>query len=166
MRPVAERSVAGRGAGSALTAARTAVASRLLGASGEADVVVVDFAETYSVGPALAVAEGVGRRLTPAAGRAAVVRAGRRLRRAVRSAPVTALGLCGGTLASGALLALMETAALGTMGLWALALVLALTVLATRERRSAADLRETRPIQVALSVLEPPAPPADSRRED
>lgn len=117
-------------------------------------VVVVDLRQTYTVGPVLrlltrtaGLASGLAERTGVTGARSSVVDR-------VRSAPVRALGA---VVAAVALVG-VATALLagGPTGGWLVLLGGAL--LATRERRSAGELTESRVGRVIVAALEPPDP--------
>ena len=121
------------------------------------EVIVIDLRETYTVGPLLRVIDRVvaaGSRLGERTGAtAAVARAADR----IESEPLRVAGFVLLAVALGGLAAAVATG--GAFGGWLILLGLAL--LATRERRSAAELAETRVGRALRAAFEPPEPPDD-----
>lgn len=123
------------------------------------EVIVIDLRETYTVGPLLGVLDRVvatGSRLDEQTGATAVL--GRATDR-VAAEPLRVAGFVLLAVALGGLAAAVATGS--TPGGWLLLFGVAL--LATRERRSAAELAETRVGRALRAAFEPPDPP--ERRE-
>lgn len=123
------------------------------------EVIVVDLRETYTVGPLLRVLDRVvatGSRLGERTGVTAVAA---RATDRVESEPLRVVGFVLLAVALGGLA--VAVAAGGAAGGWLILLGFAL--LATRERRSAAELGRTRVGRALRAAFEPPAPPADER---
>ena len=140
-------------------AVRDSFLYRWLTAEPDPDVIVIDLRETWTVGPFIRLLDAVLDRVLPALDDSRLATAARAAVRYTLAAPVAVGGL--GVLALGLLLALGSVAA-GTLGTTRLGLAAGLVVAgaaATRERRSWAALRETRPVGLLVAALEPPEPP-------
>ena len=125
------------------------------------DVIVIDLRETWTVGPAIRLVDAGISRLSPAITDSRTVAAARMGYRATVAAPAVIAGR--GLLVVG-LLILLASIVSGSLTITQLgfgAIVAAGGAAATRERRSWAELRETRPIELCMAALEPPEPPAD-----
>ncbi|OSP05564.1 hypothetical protein B9H04_08985 [Halorubrum ezzemoulense DSM 17463] len=159
VRRAARESRLGRLSRRTADAVRDSYLYRWLTAEPDPDVIVIDLRETWTVGPFIRLLDAVLDRLLPAlddSRLAAAVRAGVRQ---TLAAPAVAVGLA--LLAAGLALGLASVAA-GTLGTTRLVVaggLVAAGVLATRERRSWAALRETRPVELLVAALEPPEPP-------
>ncbi|MFC5279692.1 hypothetical protein ACFPM1_13120 [Halorubrum rubrum] len=149
------RSAADRVAG----AVRASWLYRWLTAEPDPEVIVIDLRETWTVGPFLRVLDRVldfligameGSILADAAGAAV---------RHVRETPLRVAGglaVGAGSLAFLAAVAgdaVSRTLLAGALGLYAVGFA------AMRDRRSWAALRDTRPVELLVRALEPPAPP-------
>lgn len=119
------------------------------------DVVVVDLRETYTVGPLIRLAARVGRRADRLAERSGLAGASSTAVDRFEDAPLRWLGALVATVALVGVLA--GTVGGGEVGGWLLLLGPAL--LATRERRSASELAETRVGRALAAAFEPPEPP-------
>ena len=121
----------------------------------EPEVIVIDLRETYTVGPVLRGLDRVSRsasRLGERTGAiAAISRAGSR----VVAEPLRVTGYLLLVVALGGLTAAL--ASNGSIGGWLILFGLAL--LATRERRSASELADTRVGAALIAAFEPPEPP-------
>lgn len=136
---------------------------RWLTAEPEPDVIVIDLRETMSIGPILAVIAAVADRLLPAAGRARLVRALKRLGDVVYDRPLRVAGVGGMFVAA---IATGAAAAAGSIAGILTAVILAgASVGAARSDRSWPELRETRTMQVLIAAFEPPEPPASVDRD-
>lgn len=133
---------------------------RWLTAEPEPEVIVIDLRETWTVGPVIRLLDAVLDRVLPALDDSRLATAGRAAIRYTLAAPAVVGGLV--ALVAGLGLGLVSVAG-GTVGPRRLGLAIALVVtgiVATRERRRWAELRETRPVRLVVAALEPPAPPA------
>lgn len=119
------------------------------------DVIVIDLRETYTIGPIIRALEWSAIRTNQFAERIGLVDAIRRTTAWVESAPMRALGWLVFACALGGLLAGLTRG--GSLAGWLLLAGLAL--LATRERRSASQLAETRIGSALIAAFEPPEPP-------
>lgn len=141
--------------------ASVAAGSRLvawLTAEPEPEVIVIDLRETRTVGPVLAALDRVAGWTAPrwrgSRARRALDRATGTLAGApVRVAGFVGLGVVGASVA--------VTLAVGATPDGLTLLLLAVALLATRERRSAPELRETSVGRALAALLVPPEPPAD-----
>mgnify|MGYP000061891205 CR=1 FL=1 len=125
------------------------------------DVIVIDLRETWTVGPAIRLVDAGISRLSPAVTDSRTVASVRTGYRATVAAPAVVAGR--GLLVVG-LLILLASIVSGSLTITQLgfgAIVAAGGAAATRERRSWAELCETRPIELCMAALEPPEPPAD-----
>jgi hypothetical protein len=146
-------------------AVRSSYLYRWLTAEPEPEVIVIDLRETWTVGPFIHLLDAILDRVLPAVEDSRIAAAVRRGVSHTLAAPAVVTGL--GVLGVGLLLALVSVAA-GTLGTTRLGLAAGLViagVVATRERRSWAELRETRPVELLIAALEPPAPPGESEPE-
>ncbi|WP_424014111.1 hypothetical protein ACOZ35_13825 [Halorubrum xinjiangense] len=146
----------------AATAVRSSYLYRWLTAEPDPEVIVIDLRETWTVGPVILLLDAILDRLLPALDDSRVAAAARTGAASTLAAPAVVGGLA--VLVAGLALVLVSIAA-GTLGTTRLGLAAALTVVgvsATRERRSWAELRETRPVKLLVAALEPPAPPDES----
>lgn len=140
---------------------------RWLTAEPDPDVIVIDLRETWTVGPFIRLLDATIDRLAPAVKDSRVAGAVQKTTTITRQQPAVVAGLA--LLVAGVILGLASVAA-GTLGTTRLALTAILLgggALATRERRSWSDLRETRPVALLIAALEPPEPPEeDTPRDD
>lgn len=146
-------------------AVRDSYLYRWLTAEPEPEVIVIELRETGTVGPFIRLLDATLERLIPALDDSRLGTAARAAVRRTLAAPVAVGGL--GVLAAGLALGLASVAG-GTLGTTRLGLAAGLAVagiVATRERRSWAALRETRPVELLVAALEPPEPPADAETE-
>ena len=130
-----------------------------LTAEPDPEVIVIDLRETWTVGPVIRLLDAVLDRLVPALEDSRTAAATRAVAASTLAAPAVVAGLT--VLGVGLLLAL-GSAATGTLGTTRLGLAAVFVIagaIATRERRSWAELRETRPVELLVAALEPPAPP-------
>lgn len=119
------------------------------------EVVVIDLRETYTVGPVLRLLSWVGRRAEATVDRTGLADAWSTALHRIEAEPLrlvgmllvvfAVVGLCGTLLAGG-----------GPGGWFVL---LGLGLLATRERRSASELADTRVGRAVVAAFEPPEPP-------
>lgn len=119
------------------------------------EVVVVDLRETYTVGPVIHAAAWSGTRARRLAERSGLDAAASKAADRFRDAPLRS----GGAVVVATALVGIATSLLagGAVGGWLLLLGVAL--LATRERRSASELAETRLGRALVAAFEPPEPP-------
>ncbi|TKX86573.1 hypothetical protein EXE43_07755 [Halorubrum sp. SS5] len=146
-------------------AVRSSYLYRWLTAEPDPEVIVIDLRETWTVGPFIRLLDAILDRVVPAIEDSRIVTAARAGASYTLAAPMVVAGLA--VLTGGLLLALVSVAG-GTLGTTRLGLAAGLViagVIATRERRSWAALRETRPVALLIAALEPPAPPAESDSE-
>ena len=144
------------------TAVRSSSLYRWLTAEPDPEVIVIDLRETWTVGPFIRLLDAVLDRLLPAWEDSRAAAATRAVAASTLAAPAVVAGLA--VLGVGFLLAL-GSAATGTLGTTRLGLAAGLViagVIATRERRSWAELRETRPVELLIAALEPPEPPDEA----
>ncbi|WP_239638576.1 hypothetical protein [Halorubrum distributum] len=123
---------------------------------------MIDLRETWTVGPFIRLLDATFDRLLPAFDDSRIASAIRAGVRYTLAAPAVVVGLA--VLVVGLSLGLVSAAG-GTLGTTRLGLTVGAVVagvIATRERRSWAALRETRPVELLVAVLEPPAPPDES----
>ncbi|WP_255212543.1 hypothetical protein [Halorubrum sp. CBA1229] len=151
---------------SALRAASTRGASwvrhsalyQWLTAEPDPEVIVIDLRETWTVGPFLRVLDWVVDRLVDAAEDSRAVAVAQRGVIATRAAPLRVAGLL--TVLVG--LAVAGSGLLGGVSTTPLAVGVGLAVgglIAMRDDRDWATLRETRPVTLMIAALEPPEPP-------
>lgn len=139
---------------------------RWLTAEPEPEVIVIDLRETWTVGPFIRLLDAVLDRVVPALSDSRLAAAARAGGRYTLAAPGVVGGLA--LLITGLGLGLVSVVS-GTLGTTRLGLAVGLVisgVLATRERRRWAELRETRPVELLIAALEPPAPPDDAPPDD
>ena len=132
--------------------------------TGEPDpeVIVIDLRETWTVGPVIRLLDAALDRLIPALEDSRAAAATRAVTASTLAAPAVVAGLA--VLGVGLLLGLVSIVS-GTLGTTRLGLAAGLVVagaIATRERRSWAELRETRPVELLIAALEPPEPPDEA----
>jgi len=135
-----------------------------LTAEPDPEVIVIDLRETWTVGPFIRLLDATLDRLVPALDDSRITGAARAGVRYTLAAPAVVAGLA--VLVVGLSLGLVSVAG-GTLGMTRLGLVVSAVVagiVATRERRSWAELRETRPVELLVAALEPPEPPERSDR--
>jgi len=144
-----------------VAATRDSYLYRWLTKEPDPDVIVIDLRETWTVGPAIRLVDAVISRLSPAVTDSRTVAAAHTGYRATVAAPAVVAGT--GLLVVGLfiLLAGVVSGSPTTTQLVFGAIVATSGVAATRERRSWAALRETRPIELLTAALEPPEPPTD-----
>lgn len=143
-------------------AVRDSYLYRWLTAEPDPDVIVIDLRETWTVGPFIRLLDAVLDQLLPALDDSRLATAVRAGVRHTLAAPAVVGGLA--VLTGGLLLALVSVAG-GTLGITRLGLAVGAVVagvVATRERRSWAALRETRPVELLVAALEPPEPPDEA----
>ncbi|QUO47734.1 MULTISPECIES: hypothetical protein [Halorubrum] len=162
MRRAARESRLGRLWERTAAAVRSSYLYRWLTAEPDPEVIVIDLRETWTVGPFIRLLDAILDRLLPALEDSRIATAARTGVSYTLAAPAVVGGLA--VLTVGLLLALVSIAA-GTLGTTRLGLAAGLVVagvIATRERRSWAALRETRPVELLVAALEPPEPPDES----
>ena len=140
-------------------AVRDSYLYRWLTAEPDPEVIVIDLRETWTVGPFIRLLDAVLDRVLPALEDSRVATAARTGVRRTLAAPLVVAGLA--LLVGGLGLGLVSVAG-GTLGSTRLGLAVGAVVagaVATRERRSWAALRETRPVALLVAALEPPEPP-------
>ncbi|QAU12245.1 hypothetical protein EKH57_05665 [Halorubrum sp. BOL3-1] len=140
-------------------AIRSSYLYRWLTAEPDPDVIVIDLRETWTVGPVIRLLDAVVDRVWPALDDsrvASVVRAGVSH---TRDAPAAVSGLMVMIVGLLAGLATIATQGVSTTSLAVAVVALIAGAVATRERRSWDQLRETRPVKLLIAALEPPAPP-------
>ncbi|WP_233559385.1 MULTISPECIES: hypothetical protein [unclassified Halorubrum] len=139
-------------------AVRDSYLYRWLTAEPDPDVIVIDLRETWTVGPVIRLLDAAIDRLAPAVRESRVAGAVQTGATVTRQQPAVVAGL--GLLVAGALVGVASVGAgtLGTTRLALTAVTLITGALATRERRSWTELRETRPVRLLLAALEPPEP--------
>jgi hypothetical protein len=130
---------------------------RWLTAEPEPEVIVIDLRETWTVGPIIAILDRVFDALERAATGSMLVAMAAVAVDQTLEAPVRMAGLA--TLAVAALAAASAVPAGRTTGLLVAVGLLAVGTLALFETRSWAELRETRPVEFLVAILEPPEPP-------
>jgi hypothetical protein len=136
------------------TLSRWAGGSRIVAwllAEPDPDVVVIDLRETYTVGPLLGLLE----RSIRAAEAVGLTDAAERLSERIAAEPLRVSGLALAALAVGGVV----SAAVGDGSLSGWLVLLGVGLLASRERRSAAKLGETRVGGALRAAFEPPEPP-------
>ena len=146
----------------AATAVRSSFLYRWLTAEPDPEVIVIDLRETWTVGPVIRLLDAILDRLLPALDDSRVAAATRTATASTLAAPAVVGGLA--VLVAGLVLVLVSIAT-GTLGTTRFGVAAALAVagvIATRERRSWAELRETRPVELLVAALEPPAPPDET----
>jgi len=142
------------------TLARWANGSRVVGwllADPDPEVVVIDLRETYTVGPLLGLAERVFKSESRAVEATGLSDVARRLSARVEAEPLRVVGTA---LAALALLGLASTwvhNGRGAIGGWLV--LVGVSLLASRERRSAAELEATRVGAALRAAFDPPEPP-------
>lgn len=147
-------------------AVRSSYLYRWLTAEPDPEVIVIDLRETWTVGPFIRLLDAILDRLLPALDDSRLAAAARTVVRRTLAAPAVVTGVA--LLAAGLGLGLVSVAA-GTLGTTRLGVAVALAVagvVATRERRSWAELRETRPVELLVAALEPPEPPDRSGSDE
>ena len=146
-------------------AVRSSFLYRWLTAEPDPDVIVIDLRETWTVGPVIRLLDAVIDRAWPALDDSRVasgVRAGVRL---TLGAPAVVCGLAILAIGLGLGLTSVTAGTLGTTRLGVTAALVVAGIVATRERRSWSELRETRPVELLVAALEPPEPPDRETRE-
>jgi len=149
-----------------VAAVRASFLYQWLTAEPDPEVIVIDLRETWTVGPVLRLLDIVIDRLQPAVANAGVMRLAQTGFRAVYAAPLAAGGI---SLVGVGLLITLTGVVSGTTSVTQLGVGLGAViagVTATRDRRSWDDLRETRAVELLVSALEPPEPPAQADPSD
>ncbi|WP_049910758.1 hypothetical protein [Halorubrum coriense] len=135
---------------------------RWLTAEPDPDVIVIDLRETWTVGPFIRLLDAVIERVLPAfedSRAASAVQVG------VQRTLAAPLVVGGVMLLVGGLLTALTSVATQNVSTIRLGIAAGLIVggaVATRERRTWAELRETRPVELLIAALEPPEPPAQN----
>ncbi|ELZ40572.1 hypothetical protein C463_14720 [Halorubrum californiense DSM 19288] len=148
------------------TAIRHSFLYRWLTAEPDPEVIVIDLRETWTVGPFIRLLDAVLDRVFPALDNSRVASTARTGVQHTLAAPMVIAGV---TLLVGGLLVALTSVATQSVGTGRLGLAAALIVaggVATRERRSWAKLRETRPVELLIAALEPPEPPEETSTSD
>ena len=142
-------------------AVRDSYLYRWLTAEPDPDVIVIDLRETWTVGPFIRLLDATIDRLASAINDSRVAGAVQTGTTITHHQPAVVAGI--GLLLAGVILGLASVAAgtLTTPRLALTAITLGGGALATRERRSWADLGETRPVALLIAALEPPEPPEE-----
>ena len=151
------------------TIARWAAGSRIVQwfmAEPDPDVVVIDLRETYTVGPVLRATVRIVEWTAETGEETGITGAANSLSRRIEAEPVRVAGVaavlvglvgCVATVTAGAGSNLTGYALSEPVGGWLV--LLGLGLLATRERRSAAELAETRVGRAVRAAFAPPEPP-------
>ena len=148
-------------------AVRDSFLYRWLTAEPDPDVIVIDLRETWTVGPFIRLLDAVLDRVLPALDDSRLATAARAAVRYTLAAPVAVGGLAVLVAGLGLGLASVAGGTLRTTRLGVAAGLVAAGAVATRERRSWEELRETRPVELLVAALEPPEPPdADASEAD
>lgn len=140
------------------TLARCVRGSRIVGwflAEPDPEVVVIDLRETYTVGPVIRVLAWTGDRAVRGANRTGIADAWARFVGSVGAEPLRFLGVALVAVALGGLVGAAVSG--GSLGGWLV--MFGAGLLATRERRSAGELAETRLGRALVTAFEPPEPP-------
>ncbi len=129
-----------------------------LTAEPDPEVIVIDLRETWTVGPILRVLDRTIDRLADAAAGSRAVAIATRGSTAAIAAPLRAGGLVLAALG----IVVAVSGVLGATALTRVAVGVGLAVagvIAMQDDRDWATLRETRPVELAITAFEPPAPP-------
>ena len=119
------------------------------------EVVVIDLRETYTVGPVLRLLSWVGDRVVATADRSGLADAWSTVVHRIEAEPLRLFGL----LLVAFAVAGLAGAVLADGGSGGWLVLLGLGLLATRERRSAGELTETRGGRAVVAAFDPPEPP-------
>jgi hypothetical protein len=153
------------------TIARWAAGSRIVQwfvAESDQDVVVIELRETYTVGPVLRVTDRIVECTAETGREPGSSGAANTLRRRIEAEPVRVVGVaavvvgllgCVATVTAGAGSSSTGFALSEPVGGWLI--LLGLGALTTRERRSAAELAETRLGRAVRAAFAPPEPPRE-----
>ncbi|WP_418284183.1 hypothetical protein [Halorubrum sp. DTA46] len=136
-----------------------------LTAEPDPEVIVIDLRETRTVGPVLRLLDRAVGRLGDAAGTSRAVSAGQRAEVSLRTAPLPSVGIVVAVLG----VAIAASGLRGGVSLLSVAVGLGLAVaglLAMRDDRDWATLRETRPMTLARAAFTPPDPPESAADDD
>lgn len=137
---------------------------RWLTAEPDPEVIVIDLRETHTVAPFIALLDWLLAGLARAARGSGVVEGYRALRREFVKTPVRLVGIGLGTVgATWIVLAILASSI--TWVAIALGLVF-IGLLAVRDRRSLAAVRETRLYELLAAAFTPPEPPEDDRNRN
>lgn len=132
---------------------------RWLTAEPDPDVVVIDLRETYTVGPFVRLLDGLLDRAGDWSESSRFVAGARSGGRLVVDSPLQVGGVLLATAAAAALIANLASGEPSTLSVLVLGGILLFGVLATRDRRSWEELRETRAVGLLAAAFEPPEPP-------
>lgn len=132
---------------------------RWLTAEPDPDVIVIDLRETWTVGPILAVLDWFVTRLATIGEHASSVRLAGQGSRLLAARPIQLVSvfLGGSTLALAGRIALSSTISAPFVVLTTLLAVC--TLLGSRNSKSWAEVRESRPVRLLVAAFEPPEPP-------
>ena len=145
------------------TAVRHSALYRWLTAEPDPDVIVIDLRETWTVGPVIAILDWLLARFEDAAADSTGVTLAAAGVERTLAAPIRAGGLA--ALAVAALVGLFGIVSGGQSAFVLAAALLAVGTLGLFEDRSWTELRQTRPVELLVAALEPPAPPDSEQRQ-
>ena len=145
------------------TAVRHSALYRWLTAEPDPDVIVIDLRETWTVGPVIAILDWLFAQFEDAAEGSRVAALATAGYERMLAAPVRVGGLA--ALVTAALVGLLGIVSGGRTALFVAAALLAVGTLGLFEDRSWAELRQTRPVELLVAALEPPAPPESEQRQ-
>jgi hypothetical protein len=136
---------------------------RWLTAEPDPDVIVIDLRETWTVGPVITMLDWLLGIVENAAERSPVVARATAGYERTLAAPIRVGG--GAALVTAALAGVVGIVSGGRAALFLAAALLAVGLLGRFEDRSWAELRQTRPVELLIAALEPPAPPGSEQRQ-
>jgi len=136
---------------------------RWLTAEPDPDVIVIDLRETWTVGPVIAILDWLFAQFEDAAEGSRIVALAATGYERTLAAPVRIGGLA--ALVAAALAGLLGVVSGRRSALFVAAALLVIGTLGLFEDRSWADLRRTRPVELLVAALEPPAPPESEQRQ-
>ena len=136
---------------------------RWLTAEPDPDVIVIDLRETWTVGPVIAILDWLFAQFEDAAKGSRIVALATTGYERTLAAPLRVGGLA--ALVAAALAGLLGVVSGGRTTLFVAAALLAIGTLGLFEDRSWAELRQTRPVELLVAALEPPAPPESEQRQ-
>lgn len=142
---------------------RASYLHRWLTAEPDPDVIVIDLRETWTVGPVIAILDWLFAQFEDAAEGSRIVALAATGYERTLAAPIRVGGLA--TLVAAALVGLLGIVSGGRSALYVAAALLAVGTLGLFEDRSWAELRRTRPVELLVAALEPPAPPESEQRQ-
>ncbi|OYR59033.1 hypothetical protein [Halorubrum halodurans] len=149
-----------RSAGERVAAAvRASWLYRWLTAEPDPDVIVIDLRETWTVGPFLRILDRVLDLLIGAVEGSIVATAAATAVERTRETPLRVAGALAVGAGSIAFLAAVAGDAVSRTLLAGALVLYAVGFVAMRDRRSWSELRDTRPVELLIRALEPPAPP-------